>query len=80
MNSVYYIFLVIVILSFITGLTITYIDNKKAESLEKEKKLAANKPVVESAAPSFVAQSNSFVPYAEPVYDNVVPYIPVEQN
>ena len=80
MNSVYFIFLAVIIISFITGLIITFIDNKNGQPFDKE--LSAKSSQVAVAATSQVTQSIPAVQatVAEAASDMVVPYIPIQQN
>ena len=85
MNSVYYIFLVIIILSFITGIVITIIDNKNnAKEKINVAPVMGQQPVVENVAP-VITYTNTQTPSVpvytqESVVNNMVPYIPMEQN
>jgi hypothetical protein len=80
MNSVYFIFLAVIIISFITGLIITFIDNKNGQPFDKELSAKSNQAAV--AATSQVTQSIPAVQatVAEAASDMVVPYIPIQQN
>ena len=85
MNPVYYVFLVIIVLSFVTGLIITYIDNKNGVPIDKEvpKKQAAS---VSKTVQDVAVRSNNLndtlknMPPVSPYTANVVPYLPVENE
>ncbi len=84
MNSVYYIFLVIIVLSFVTGIIITIIDNKNAKEKNNVTPVMKPQPAVQNVAP-VITYSNTVTPDVpvytqEPVVNNMVPYIPMEQN
>ena len=86
MNSVYYIFLVVVIISFITGLIITFIDNARGEPIENEEKprlkkaSKASKKKIGAYAISKETKTAS-IPIIDAQDDlrNTVPYIPCEE-
>ena len=82
MNSVYYIFLVIIVLSFVTGIIITIIDNKHGEPFENEVPVKNNN--VSSKVKDVAVRSNSLsdtlkTPAIEST-QNMVPYLPIDAS
>ena len=84
MNSVYYIFLVIIVLSFITGIIITIIDNRRGEPFENEVPVKKNIISIKDVP----VRSNSLgdtlqgAPVMEAVTNtqSTVPYLPIDAS
>lgn len=74
MNPVYYIFLAVIVVSFVTGLVITIIDNINLKSDKKSSKSVVS---TEINKPSLVVPVSNV---QEQVFDNVVPYIPIQPS
>lgn len=81
MNSVYYIFLVIIVLSFITGIIITIIDNRNGEPFENEVPVKKSHSSIKDVA----VRSNSLSDTLKNAVVNessqsVVPYLPLDAS
>lgn len=82
MNSVYYIFLAIIVLSFVTGIIITIIDNKHGEPFENEVPVKKSKNAVKDVAVRSNSLSDTMKnnPVLNESSQSTVPYLPLEAS
>lgn len=84
MNPIYYLFLVIIVISFVTGLIITVIDNIKGEPIENDVPVKKQKVAVSNDAPVRSSSLNDTLQNVPAISvdtnQSVVPYLPVEND